>query len=160
SYLSIEHQGHIPAAFRTPMGNRIFGCDDCLAVCPWNKFAVAAHDAVMAPRPGLEMADLSKLLQLDDGTFRQLFAGTPVKRLGRDRFLRNVLIAAGNSRDGQLSALVEPLISDPSPLVRAMAVWAFAQLRGGDAIAALAPGYLGMEADEAVRAEWTAANSG
>jgi epoxyqueuosine reductase len=159
SYLSIEHQGHIGLEFRKPMGNRIFGCDDCLAVCPWNKFAVTAHEATMAPCPELEMADLSKLLALDDGAFRRLFAGTPVRRLGRDRFLRNVLIAAGNSRDGRLSALVEPLLRDPSPLVRAMAVWALAQLRGRAAAAALAPSHLGGERDAAVRAEWRAAIS-
>jgi epoxyqueuosine reductase len=154
SYLSIEHQGHIDAEFRKAMGNRIFGCDDCLAVCPWNKFAVAADDAVMAPRAGLSMVDLSDLLQLDDAAFRQLYAGTPVKRLGRDRFLRNVLIATANSGNGQLSELIEPLLDDPSPLVRAMAVWALFQLRGAEALAALAPDHLGAETDAAVRAEW------
>lgn len=154
SYLSIEHQGHIDAEFRKAMGNRIFGCDDCLAVCPWNKFAVAAHDAVMALRAGLSMVDLADLLQLDDAAFRQLYAGTPVKRLGRDRFLRNVLIAAANSGNGQLSELIEPLLDDPLPLVRAMAVWALLQLRGAEALAALAPDHLGAETDTAVRAEW------
>ncbi len=160
SYLSIEHQGHIAPEFRRPMGNRIFGCDDCLAVCPWNKFAVTQNEATMAPRPALEMADLSALLKLDDDAFRRLFAGTPVKRLGRDRFLRNVLIAAGNSRDDHLSALVEPLLRDPSPLVRAMAVWALAQLRGGNAVADLATSHLDGEDDAAVRAEWSAVISG
>ena len=160
SYLSIEHQGHIGVAFRKPMGNRIFGCDDCLAVCPWNKFATTAHDVTMAPRTALAMADLGQLLQLDDEGFRQLFAGTPVKRLGRDRFLRNVLIASGNSGSGPLSVLVEPHLKDPSPLVRAMAIWALGQLRGPEAVAILAPGYLGGEADDDVRAEWAAAISG
>jgi epoxyqueuosine reductase len=159
SYLSIEHQGHIGLEFRQPMGNRIFGCDDCLAVCPWNKFATMAHDATMAPRPGLGTPALEALLQLDDAAFRSLYAGTPVKRLGRDRFLRNVLIAAGNSGNGRLSVLIEPLLADPSPLVRAMAVWALSRLRGADALAALAPGHLGDEADADVRAEWAAAIS-
>ena len=159
SYLSIEHQGHIGLEFRKPMGNRIFGCDDCLAVCPWNKFASLAHDASMAPRPGLGTPALSSLLQLDDGAFRRLYAGTPVKRLGRDRFLRNVLIAAGNSGNGQLSVLVEPLLADPSPLVRAMAIWALLQLRGVNALATLAPVYVGGESDVDVQAEWAAAIS-
>jgi epoxyqueuosine reductase len=159
SYLSIEHQGHIGLEFRKPMGNRIFGCDDCLAVCPWNKFASLAHDASMAPRPGLGTPALSSLLQLDDGAFRRLYAGTPVKRLGRDRFLRNVLIAAGNSGNGQLSVLVEPLLADPSPLVRAMAIWALLQLRGVNALATLAPVYVGGETDADVQAEWAAAIS-
>jgi len=159
SYLSIEHQGHIGAEFRKAMGNRIFGCDDCLAVCPWNKFVAMAHDTTMAARPGLSMADLEDLLQLDDGAFRKLYAGTPVKRLGRDRFLRNVLIAAGNSGDGQLSARIEPLLSDPSPLVRAMAVWALGQLRGADALAALGLEHLDSETDVDVRAEWATAIS-
>ncbi len=160
SYLSIEHQGHIAVEFRKAMGNRIFGCDDCLAVCPWNKFAVAAADAVMAPRAGLSMVDLADLLRLDDAAFRDLYAGTPVKRLGRDRFLRNVLIAAGNSGNGQLSELIEPLLGDSSPLVRAMAVWALLQLRGADRLAEIAPDHLSGEADAMVRAEWTQAISG
>ncbi|MDP6874545.1 MAG: tRNA epoxyqueuosine(34) reductase QueG [Alphaproteobacteria bacterium] len=157
SYLTIEHQGHIGAEFRKAMGNRIFGCDDCLAVCPWNKFAAMARDATMAPRSGLSMAGLEDLLQLDDDAFRKLYAGTPVKRLGRDRFLRNVLIAAGNSGDGQLSPWIEPLLSDASPLVRAMAVWALSQLLGEEAVAALAPDYLASEIDADVRAEWAEA---
>ena len=159
SYLSIEHQGHIGAEFRKPMGNRIFGCDDCLAVCPWNKFASAARDAAMAPRPGLGTPALADLLQLDDAAFRRLYAGTPVKRLGRDRFLRNVLIAAGNSGQGRLSVQIEPLLADPSPLVRAMAVWALSQLRGAGAVAALAPAHLAAETDSAVRREWASAIS-
>ena len=146
--------------YRAALGNRIYGCDDCLAVCPWNKFAVAAADAVMAPRAGLSMVDLADLLRLDDAAFRDLYAGTPVKRLGRDRFLRNVLIAAGNSGNGQLSELIEPLLGDSSPLVRAMAVWALLQLRGADRLAEIAPDHLSGEADAMVRAEWTQAISG
>ncbi|MBT3330263.1 MAG: tRNA epoxyqueuosine(34) reductase QueG [Rhodospirillaceae bacterium] len=157
SYLSIEHQSHIDVEFRKPMGNRIFGCDDCLAVCPWNKFAVAAHEATMAPRPGLSMVELGDLLQLDDAAFRNLYAGTPVKRLGRDRFLRNVLIAAGNSGQGALVPLIEALLSDTSPLVRAMAVWALSQLYEGKAMAALADKFADNEVDPGVRAEWSAA---
>jgi epoxyqueuosine reductase len=103
------------------------------------------------------MAGLEDLLQLDDDAFRKLYAGTPVKRLGRDRFLRNVLIAAGNSGDGQLSPWIEPLLSDASPLVRAMAVWALSQLLGEEAVAALAPDYLASEIDADVRAEWAEA---
>ncbi|MDA1101759.1 MAG: tRNA epoxyqueuosine(34) reductase QueG [Proteobacteria bacterium] len=159
SYLSIEHQGHIGTEFRKPMGNRIFGCDDCLAVCPWNKFATLARDATLAPRPGLGMPALDELLQLDDAAFRALYAGTPVKRLGRDRFLRNVLIAAGNSGTGRLSVWIEPLLADPSPLVRAMAVWALLQLRGVNVLAALAPVYLPEETDTDVRREWGSAIS-
>ncbi len=159
SYLTIEHQGHIDVAFRKPMGNRIFGCDDCLAVCPWNKFAQTAHDNVMAIRSALDLVELEELLQLDDGAFRRLFAGTPVKRLGRDRFLRNVLIATGNSGAVRLTVHVEPLLADPSPLVRAMAVWALAQLSDQGALAAVAPGHMAGEVDAAVRAEWTRAIS-
>ena len=159
SYLTIEHQGHIDAEFRKPMGNRIFGCDDCLAVCPWNKFAQTAHDNVMAIRSALDMTDLETLLGLDDPAFRRLFAGTPVKRLGRDRFLRNVLIAAGNSGDEHLWVQVEPLLRDLSPLVRAMAVWTLGQLQGPTALADLASRHLADEKDAAVRAEWAGAIS-
>ena len=157
SYLTIEHRGHIPAEFRKPMGNRIFGCDDCLAVCPWNKFVEPAQDETMAPRRALTMVELSKFLTLEEASFRRLFAGTPVKRLGRDRFLRNVLIAAGNSCNESLSKFVEPLLYDPSPLVRAMAIWALGELRGTQAMAAIAPDYLDKETDADVRAEWTVA---
>ena len=157
SYLTIENQGPIPLEYRPLIGNRIFGCDDCLAVCPWNKFAVAAHEATMAPRPGLSMVELGDLLQLDDAAFRNLYAGTPVKRLGRDRFLRNVLIAAGNSGQGALVPLIEALLSDTSPLVRAMAVWALSQLYEGKAMAALADKFADNEVDPGVRAEWSAA---
>ena len=104
AYLSIEHKGHIPAEFRGAMGNRVFGCDDCLAVCPWNKFAEAAREARFAARAETDNPPLAELLALDDRAFRARFAGTPVKRTGRDRFLRNVLIAAGNSGDASLLA--------------------------------------------------------
>ena len=111
----------------------------------------------MAPRRALTMVELSKYLTLEEASFRRLFAGTPVKRLGRDRFLRNVLIAAGNSCNESLSTFVEPLLYDPSPLVRAMAIWALGELRGTQAMAAIAPDYLDKETDADVRAEWAAA---
>src|SRR5690606_11885113 len=124
AYLTIEHKGHIAEEFRIPMGNRVFGCDDCLAVCPWNKFAHVSRE--IRPYLKLEASDapLSEFLQLYDAAFRKRFAGTPVKRTGRDRFVRNALIAAGNSGQPDFVVYVEPLLSDPSPLVRAMAVWA------------------------------------
>ncbi len=128
SYLTIEHKGHIAPRFRERMGNRIFGCDDCLAVCPWNKFAQSARETKLAVRAESVNPPLAELLVLDDAAFRARFRGTPIKRTGRDRFLRNVLIAAGNSGDATLVLLVEARLADPSPLVRAMAVWALARL--------------------------------
>jgi epoxyqueuosine reductase len=128
SYLTIEHKGHIAPRFRTQMGNRIFGCDDCLAVCPWNKFAQDARETQLAVRAESVNPPLAELLALDDASFRARFRGTPIKRTGRDRFLRNVLIAAGNSADAKLVPPVEALLDDASPLVRAMAVWALSRL--------------------------------
>jgi epoxyqueuosine reductase len=128
SYLTIEHKGHIPEEFRKAIGNRVYGCDDCLAVCPWNKFAEAASEMKLKARPDLIAPKLGDLLQLDDAGFRKLFAGSPVKRIGRDRFIRNCLIAAGNSNDVNLVSTVKPLLNDPSSLVQAMAVWALEQL--------------------------------
>jgi epoxyqueuosine reductase len=128
SYLTIEHTGHIARRFRAAMGNRIFGCDDCLAVCPWNKFASAGHEAKLGVRAESDNPPLAELLTLDDAGFRARFRGTPIKRTGRDRFLRNVLIAAGNSGDVSLVPPVEARLDDASPLVRAMAVWALARL--------------------------------
>lgn len=157
AYLTIEHKGHIPAEFRAPMGNRVFGCDDCLAVCPWNKFAVAAREARFRARAETDNPPLAELLMLDDRAFRQRFKGTPVKRTGRDRFLRNVLIAAGNSGDQDLIPQVEALLDDASPLVRAMAVWAMAQLTAGRIGPRLRHRHLARERDLAVRAEWHAA---
>ncbi len=129
SYLTIEHKGPIPHEFRKPMGNRIYGCDDCLAVCPWNKFAQTAsvHKA-LAQRLELSNMPLSALLALDDPAFRALFAGTPIKRTGRDRFIRNAAIAAGNSGDSGLAEPLTTLLDDASPLVRGAAIWALAQL--------------------------------
>jgi epoxyqueuosine reductase len=130
SYLTIEHKGPIPAEFRKAMGNRIYGCDDCLAVCPWNKFAHEAQ-AIRAflPRAELAAPRLEELLALDDAGFRQLFSGSPIKRIGRNRFVRNCLIAAGNSGDAALLAQVEQLTEDPDEVVSEAAHWARAELR-------------------------------
>jgi len=157
AYLSIEHKGHIPAEFRRAMGNRVFGCDDCLAVCPWNKFAAAAREARFHARAETDNPPLVELLQLDDAQFRARFAGTPVKRTGRDRFARNVLIAAGNSGDVSLLPHVEALLGDASPLVRAMAVWAMRQLSDGRIGEGMRRKHLAREGDSDVRAEWHAA---
>ena len=155
SYLTIEHKGHIPVEFRAPMGNRIFGCDDCLAVCPWNKYAKAASEAALWPRIELTAPRLGEFADLDDASFGQVFAGSPIKRTGRDRFVRNVLIAMGNSGDATLVPRVRALLDDPSPLVRAMAVWALAQL-DDQGFQAERAARLGAEADAAVREEWEA----
>jgi epoxyqueuosine reductase len=128
SYLTIEHQGHIPEEFRKAIGNRIYGCDDCLAICPWNKFAREAREIKLRAREDLIAPELSQLLQLDDAGFRKLFSGSPVKRIGRNRFIRNVLIAAGNSNDRNLLPHIKGLQNDPSELVSRMADWALEQL--------------------------------
>ncbi len=130
SYLTIEHKGPIPEEFREAMGNRIYGCDDCLAVCPWNKFAeTAARHMALAPRVELAAPRLADFLQLDDAAFRTLFSGSPIKRIGRDSFVRNCLIAAGNSDERELLGQVERLTSDPDPVVAEAAVWALGKLR-------------------------------
>jgi epoxyqueuosine reductase len=161
SYLTIEHKGHIPREFRRPIGNRIYGCDDCLAVCPWNKFAQAAREARFAAKPITAGAPLSELLELDHAAFRAAFSASPIKRTRRDRFIRNVLIAAGNSGDPALLPPVAKLLSDPSSLVRAMAVWAARELLAGDAegFAVLRDACLAGESDEAVRSEWLCEDS-
>jgi epoxyqueuosine reductase len=156
SYLTIEHKGHIAPEFRKAIGNRVFGCDDCLAVCPWNKFAAAAHQLKLAAPGGFDAPSLSELLTLDDAAFRKRFAGTPVKRTGRNRFVRNVLIAAGNSGDRSLAPAVERLLDDDSPLVRAMAVWALAQLAVPSRWVRLRDTCASRESDAAVQAEWAA----
>jgi epoxyqueuosine reductase len=138
------------------MGNRIYGCDDCLAVCPWNKFASVAAEARIKARDDLVLPKLEELAGLDDMRFRRLFAGSPVKRTGRDRFVRNVLIAIGNSNEPQLADAAERLLEDHSPLVRAMAVWALSQLSSRERFQELAQRFLPREADEAVREEWRA----
>lgn len=151
SYLTIEHKGTIAREFRAAMGNRIFGCDDCLAVCPWNKFAQAAREQKFAHR---ELLGLREYLALDEAGFRAMFAGSPVKRTGRARFIRNCLIAAANSGDEGLLPLIHRLLSDVSPLVRAMAVWALWRL-APDEFARLKAGAQDPDAD--VQAEWDAA---
>jgi epoxyqueuosine reductase len=155
AYLTVEHHGHIDAELRPGIGNRVFGCDDCLAVCPWNKFAAASRETRLALRDEIEALPLAELAALDDPSFRTLFAGTPVKRTGRDRFVRNVLIAIGNSGAPHLAASARALLDDPSPLVRAMAAWALSRLAPAEA-AALAQTRLSTEDDAAVRAEWQA----
>ena len=156
AYLTIEHKGHIAAEFREPIGNRVFGCDDCLAVCPWNKFAERGREAKLHARVETDNPPLAELLVLDDRTFRLRFAGTPIKRTGRDRFIRNCLIAAGNARDDSLVPIVISLASDASPLVRAMAAWALHRLCSRAQVAALAALHLAREHDDDVRNEWMA----
>ncbi len=153
SYLTIEHKGHIPREFREAIGNRIYGCDDCLAVCPWNKFAQAGHENRLQARAELAAPLLRDLARLDDTAFRALFRKSPVKRIGRDRFVRNVLVAIGNSGDATLASEAERLLNDPSPLIRAMAVWALTRLGVAKCHAAQAAG----ERDPDVLTEWAQA---
>lgn len=155
AYLSIEHKGHIAPEFRVPMGNRVFGCDDCLAICPWNKFASAASELRFAARAETDNPPIAEFLALDDVSFRQRFAGTPVKRTGRNRIVRNALIAAGNSGDASLMPLITPLLDDASPLVRAMAVWAARRLLKEADVKALRQHHEPRERDGDVSAEWT-----
>jgi epoxyqueuosine reductase len=157
SYLTIENKGPIPREFRKAIGNRIYGCDDCLAVCPWNKFAQTGREAKLAAREGLRAPGLAGLARLDDAAFRALFAKSPVKRIGRDRFIRNVLIAIGNSDEPALAAEAERLLEDQSPLVRGAAVWALAQLIERPRLDALASRAIAAESDAGVRAEWAMA---
>jgi epoxyqueuosine reductase len=157
SYLTIEHKGAIPLEFRAAMGNRIYGCDDCLAACPWNKFAQAGREAKLAARDVLRAPALADLARLDDAQFRALFAKTAVKRTGRDRFVRNVLIAIGNSGERNLAREAARLLSDRSPLVRGAAVWALSRLMERAAFAAFAAMHEANEGDPSVRDEWAAA---
>ena len=157
SYLTIEHKGHIAHELRAKMGNHIYGCDDCLAVCPWNKFAVSARDAKLQARADLLAPDLAMLLRLDDAQFRALFSGSPVKRIGRDRFIRNCLIAAGNSGDALLVTQVKALLRDPSPLVRAAAAWALAQLLDDAEFSRIRDTHVPLETDGEVQLEWETA---
>ena len=154
AYLTVEHKDQIPLAFRVPMGNRIYGCDDCLAVCPWNKFASVSREAKLRARAELERPRLADLVQLDDAGFRTLFAGSPIKRIGLARFLRNVLIAIGNSEDQDLVPLVEARLDDEAPVVRGAAIWALRRL-APDRADDLRLAYLAREGDSSVAAEWT-----
>jgi epoxyqueuosine reductase len=153
SYLTIENKGAIPREFRKAIGNRIYGCDDCLAVCPWNKFAHEGRESKLAARDTLRAPDLATLARLDDTAFRALFTKSPIKRIGRDRFIRNVLIAIGNSTDAALAGEARRLLADASPLVRGAAVWALSQLVDARAFAALAEART-TETDEDVLMEW------
>lgn len=159
SYLTIEHPGPIPDAFRKAIGNRIYGCDDCLAACPWNKFAEAAREAKLIAREEMITPKLADLLSLDDAAFRQLFSGSPVKRIGRGKFLRNVLIAAGNSGEIELLGKIEALLDDADALVRGTAVWALGQLSAQEDFQARKTAALRVETDETVRSEWLLAQS-
>jgi epoxyqueuosine reductase len=152
SYLTIEHKGPIPHELRPLIGNRIYGCDDCLAVCPWNKFAQAGREAKLAAREALRAPTLAELSRLDDAQFRALFSKSGVKRTGRERFLRNVLIAIGNSGDVTLAPEAKRLLDDPSPLIRGAAVWALSRLVPRDEFAAMRR----EDADAGVEDEWAA----
>jgi epoxyqueuosine reductase len=157
SYLTIEHKGPIPRELRPLMGNRIYGCDDCLAVCPWNKFAEQGREAKLAARDVLRAPTLAELSRLDDAQFRALFSKTSIKRTGRDRFIRNVLNAIGNSGDVTLAREAERLLDDASPLVRGAAVWALSRLLPKEKFSSLAS--RANEDDASVKNEWAAAFS-
>jgi len=160
SYLTIESKNPIPHAFRKALGNRIYGCDDCLAVCPWNKFAAIGRETRLAARDDLRAPALAELARLDDGAFRTRFAKSPVKRIGRARFIRNVLIAIGNSEDSELVVEAERLLADAEPLVRGAAVWALSEWLAPDQMRAWAARALPGETDAAVRLEWHQATAG
>jgi epoxyqueuosine reductase len=155
SYLTIEHKGQIPRELRPAIGNRIFGCDDCLAVCPWNKFASQGREAKLHAREALRTPRLADLARLSDTQFRTLFSKTSIKRTGRERFIRNVLIAIGNSGEPGLVDEAVRLLGDPSPLVRGAAVWALSRLVPRDRLVALQQGQ--HESDCTVQEEWAAA---
>jgi epoxyqueuosine reductase len=154
SYLTIEHDGPIPREFRKAIGNRIYGCDDCLAVCPWNKFAKTASDTKLSARDELKAPSLGALAALDDAAFRALFRKSPIKRIGRDRFLRNVMIAIGNSGDAALADCAEASLADACALVRGAAVWALSQLLPDERFQELARDRTPGEPDAGVRQEW------
>ncbi|HSI38978.1 MAG TPA: tRNA epoxyqueuosine(34) reductase QueG [Xanthobacteraceae bacterium] len=155
SYLTIEHKGPIPRPLRARIGNRIYGCDDCLAACPWNKFAVLGREARLAARDGNRSPPLAELARLDEAAFRARFAKSPIKRTGRTRFLRNVLVAIGNSAEPALAAVAQERLADAEPLVRGAAVWALSRLLGVGAFAALRSQCAAAEPDAQVRDEWT-----
>ncbi|MDB5423936.1 MAG: iron-sulfur-binding protein [Phenylobacterium sp.] len=154
SYLTIELAGPIPREFRELLGNRIYGCDDCLAVCPWNKFAQVAAEQRLHAREALKAPSLGDLARLDDAGFRALFAKSPVKRIGRERFIRNVLYAIGNSADVRLAAEANALLDDPSPLIRGAAVWALHLLMPPLDFISMAQDWMGSDPDPHVREEW------
>jgi epoxyqueuosine reductase len=156
SYLTIEHKGPIPEALRPAIGNRIYGCDDCLAVCPWNKFAQAGREAKLSARAALRAPPLAELARLDDSGFRALFAKSAIKRTGRARFVRNVLIAIGNAGDIALAPETERLLDDASPLIRGAAIWALGRL-DRTRLKTQAAARRATESDPDVVAEWDAA---
>lgn len=153
SYLTIEHKGAIPHEFREAIGNRVYGCDDCLAVCPWNKFASATRETKLAARDDLIAPPLQQLLEMDEVAFRSCFTANPVKRIGHVRFMRNVLIAAGNSDEPSLAAPVETYVTHPSAILRGAAIWALSRLDSAR-LAALAQRHLPLESDAEVCDEW------
>ena len=154
SYLTIEHEGSIPREFRRPMGNRIFGCDDCLAVCPWNRFAEAGRESRLQALPGMVMPPLTELLALDEAGFRARFAGTPVRRAGIDGFRRNLLIAAGNSKNSTMISMIKDFLHSDNEGVRVSAIWALSELMPAEDFAALRDEHLPDEDNPALRAEW------
>ena len=154
AYLNVESKAQIPREYRAAMGNRVFGCDDCLAVCPWNKFASETREAKLRTRADLDRPDLADLAQLDETAFRKLFAGSPVKRLGHARFLRNVMIAIGNSGSDRLLPHAEARLADPEPLIRGAAIWAFRRLAPSDRIAEARKRFRPEERDHEVAREW------
>jgi len=158
SYLTIEHKSHIPDEFRKPIGNHIYGCEDCLAVCPWNKFAQRSQEAAYHARIELREPQLADLVGLDDATFREVFSGSPIKRTGRDRFVRNVLIAIGNSGDAGYLPHIRARLGDASPLVRAMAIWALRQLADAETFDQHRNDLSSNETDTDILREWSAAD--
>ncbi|WP_321397290.1 tRNA epoxyqueuosine(34) reductase QueG [Emcibacter sp.] len=154
SYLTIEYKGHIPLEFRQAMGNRIYGCDDCLAVCPWNKFAQNAREAHFFGRPELEAPDLADLIELEDSDFRQVFSGSPIKRIGRDYFIRNVVIAIGNSKNPAYLPQLEKMLIENNPVIRSAAVWALKQLADKPDFNGYQNKYMTSEPDAIVLEEW------
>src|SRR4029077_1534392 len=157
SYLTIEHKGAIDRSLRPLMGNRIYGCDDCLSICPWNKFAQATREDGLIGRTDLSAPRLAELARLDDAGFRAMFARSPIKRIGRNRFLRNVLIAIGNSGNpGLLDVAIEKL-ADADELVRGAAIWAAGRLAAPRAFKRLAASRMAQESEPALREEWSAA---
>lgn len=154
SYLTIEHAGPIPIEFRSAMGNRIYGCDDCLAVCPWNKYAKVTAEAKLVAREDLNSPGLEELSCFDDETFRRFFSGSPIKRIGRNRFIRNVLIAIGNSRRKVPAEFARKHLNDEDPVVRGAAVWAVSELEDRDNLDDMRNRALKVETDASVRMEW------
>ena len=156
SYLTIEYGGHIERDLRPKIGNHIYGCDDCLSACPWNKFAQLSSEAKFHARVELSMPELSDLVMLDDATFRDLFTASPIKRIKRRRFIRNVLIAIGNSGNAKYLPQIETLLEDEEPLIRGAAIWAAEQLMSADIFVKTHARLASLEQDEGVQLEWSA----